>query len=194
MVAVQDQPHEASVNLQPAGAQTSVSVIVLNWNGAAVLPRCLDALQAQTFGDFEVLVLDNASTDGSVDEVELRWPGFRLVQFERNLGFSLANNRGARLARGQWLVFLNNDAFPRPDWLECLLEATLAWPGFSFFASRLVYASNPNRVQSAGDVCNISGFAWSRGNGFPVTAGIPRVYRGIQPMRRGGHVLASGFS
>jgi GT2 family glycosyltransferase len=114
------------------------------------------------------VVLDNASTDGSVDELELRWPDFRLVRFERNLGFSLANNRGARLARGHWLVFLNNDAFPRPDWLERLLEATLAWPDFSFFASRLVYAGNPNQVQSAGDVCNISGFAWSRGNGFPV--------------------------
>jgi GT2 family glycosyltransferase len=169
MVAVQDQPLEAPVSHQPAGAGPSVSVIVLNWNGAAVLPRCLDALQAQTLRDFEVLVLDNASTDGSVEQVEARWPGFRLVRFERNLGFSLANNRGARLANGRWLVFLNNDAFPRPDWLERLLDATLAWPDFSFFASRLVYSDDPNRVQSAGDVCNISGFAWSRGNGFPVT-------------------------
>ena len=127
MVAVQDQSLEAALNAEPVGAQPSVSVIVLNWNGAAVLPRCLDALQRQTFRDFEVLVLDNASTDGSVDEVELRWSGFRLVRFERNLGFSMANNRGARLARGHWLVFLNNDAFPRPDWLERLVDATLAW-------------------------------------------------------------------
>ena len=169
MVAVQDQPLEADVNPDPVGMQASISVIVLNWNGAAVLSRCLDALQAQTFREFEVLVLDNASSDGSVDEVETRWSGFRLVRFERNLGFSLANNRGARLARGRWLVFLNNDAFPHPDWLERLAEAALAWPDFSFFASRLVYANDPDRVQSAGDVCNISGFAWSRGNGFPVT-------------------------
>jgi GT2 family glycosyltransferase len=169
MVAVQDQPLEAPVISRLVGAQPTVSVIVLNWNGAAVLPRCLDALQAQTFRDFEVLVLDNASSDGSVEEVEARWPNFRLVRFERNLGFSPANNRGARLANGRWLVFLNNDAFPRPDWLERLVDATLAWPDFLSFASRLVYADDPNRVQSAGDVCNLSGFAWSRGNGFPVT-------------------------
>lgn len=145
-----------------------VSVLVLNWNGAAVLPRCLEALQAQSFRDFEVLVLDNASTDGSIEEVEWRWPGFRLVRFEGNLGFSLANNRGARLARGRWLAFLNNDAFPRPDWLERLVEASLAWPEVACFASCLVYAGDSARVQSAGDVCNISGFAWSRGNGFPI--------------------------
>lgn len=153
----------------PPHDSPSVTVLVLNWNGAAVLARCLEALQAQTFRDFEVLVLDNASTDGSVDDVETRWPGIRLVRFERNLRFSLANNRGAQMARGRWLVFLNNDAFPRPDWLERLMDAALARSDFSSFASRLVYASNPDQVQSAGDVCNLSGFAWSRGNGFPVT-------------------------
>ena len=163
-----------------------VSVLVLNWNGAAVLPRCLDALQAQSFHDFEVLVLDNASTDGSVDEVERRWPGFRLVRFESNLGFSLANNRGARLARGRWLAFLNNDAFPRPDWLERLVEASLAWPDVACFASCLVYAGDPAagdpaRVQSAGDVCNISGFAWSRGNGFPMTPEYQQVAEVFSP-------------
>lgn len=151
---------------RPSNDTPSVSVIVLNWNGAACLPRCLDALQAQIFQDFEVLVLDNASTDHSVDEVEARWPGFCLVRFERNLGFSAANNRGAGMARGRWLAFLNNDAFPQPDWLERLVEAALGSPAFSFFASHLVYAADPDRVQSAGDVCNMSGFAWSRGNGL----------------------------
>jgi GT2 family glycosyltransferase len=168
MVAVQDQSLQAAVNPESIDPLPSISVIVLNWNGAALLPCCLEALQAQTFRDFEVLILDNASTDGSVDDVETRWPDFRLVRFERNHGFSLANNRGAQMARGRWLVFLNNDAFPRSDWLQRLVEATVAWPDFSFFASRLVYADDSGRMQSAGDVCNISGFAWSRGNGFPV--------------------------
>ena len=156
------------MNAHPSNDPPAVSILVLNWNGAAYLPRCLDALQAQTFRDFETLVLDNASTDHSVDEVEARWPGFRTVRFEHNLGFAAANNRGARLARGRWLVFLNNDAFLQPDWLERLVEAALAFPAFTFFASRLIYAGDLNRMQAAGDVLNISGFAWSRDNGFPV--------------------------
>jgi GT2 family glycosyltransferase len=154
----------------PLNELPAVSVLVLNWNGAPHLPRCLEALQVQTWRDFEVLVLDNASTDGSVDEVERRWPGFHLVRFEHNLGFAAANNRGARLARGRWLAFLNNDAFPQPDWLERLIEAAQTRPEFTFFASRLVYAGDTERMQAAGDVLNISGFAWSRDNGFPLEA------------------------
>src|SRR4030067_2886642 len=94
----------------PPHDSPSVTVLVLNWNGAAVLARCLEALQAQSFRDFEVLVLDNASTDGSVGDGETRWPGIRLVRFERNLGFSPANNRGAQLARWRWLGFLYNSS------------------------------------------------------------------------------------
>lgn len=155
----QQFPHE----IRPA-----VSVIVLNWNGAAFLPRCMEALQAQSFRDFEVLVVDNGSTDHSVDQLETRWPGFRLLRLEQNMGFAVANNRAAQWVSGRWIVFLNNDAFPQPDWLQRLMEAAQAWPAFSFFASRLVYAEDPERMQASGDVLNISGFAWSRDNGIPV--------------------------
>jgi GT2 family glycosyltransferase len=156
------------VSPSPEETQPAVSVIVLNWNGAAFLPRCLEALQAQTYRDFEVLVVDNGSSDGSVDDIEARWPGFRLLRLEKNLGFAVANNRAAEMVHGRWLVFLNNDAFPNPDWLEQMVDAALAWPAFSFFASRLVYADDLNRIQATGDVLNISGFAWSRDNGIPV--------------------------
>jgi GT2 family glycosyltransferase len=144
-----------------------ISVLVLNWNGAGCLPRCLDALARQTYPDFEVLVLDNASTDGSADGVEQRWPGFRLVRFERNLGFAAGNNRGAALAKGRWLAFLNNDAFPEPDWLAGLAQAAAEYPEYAFFASRLISAANPQRVQATGDVLHASGAAWSRDNGLP---------------------------
>lgn len=167
-MAVQDQLLQRNVHPAVQSAQPLVSVIVLNWNGAAFLPRCLDALQAQTFQDFEVLVVDNGSTDQSVSDVEARWPSFRLVRLGQNLGFAIANNRGAELARGHWLAFLNNDAFPHADWLQQLVDAAIARPDFSFFASRLVYAGDPDRMQSAGDVLHVSGFAWSRGNGLPV--------------------------
>ncbi len=145
-----------------------VSIVVLNWNGALILPRCLNAIAAQTFQDFEVIVADNASTDGSAEEIEKRWPGFKVIRFDQNLGFALGNNRAASEAKGRWLAFVNNDAFPDPDWLGCIMKAAQTNPGFSFFSSRLVYADQPDRVQSSGDIYNISGFAWSRDNHCPV--------------------------
>jgi len=152
------------------GPNPTVSVLVLNWNGAAILPRCLDALAAQTFRDFEVWVLDNASTDGSAEGIETRWPGFRVVHFEHNLGFAAGNNRGAALASGRWLALLNNDAFPAPDWLAVLMQAAQAHPQDTFFASHVIEASAPHNLQAAGDVLHVSGCAWPR-RSLPATQG-----------------------
>jgi GT2 family glycosyltransferase len=152
-----------SLNKSPA-----VSIIVLNWNGERYLGRCLDAIAAQTFRDFEVLVLDNASTDGSVEDLTDRWPDFQLVKFDQNLGFAIGNNRGAQIAKGRWLAFLNNDAFPEPGWLAQLVQAAQTQTEFSFFSSRLVDAEHPNLAQDTGDVYHVSGFAWPRDHNCPV--------------------------
>jgi GT2 family glycosyltransferase len=145
-----------------------VSILILNWNGARYLPRCLDSVAAQSFKDFEVIVLDNASTDHSVEGIEDRYPGFRKISFEQNLGFAIANNRGAQIATGEWLAFLNNDAFPQPDWLKNIVAATREYPQFDFFSSRLIYDTQADMVQSTGDVYNISGYAWPRDNNNPI--------------------------
>ncbi len=136
------------------------TVIVLNWNGGAMLARCLDCLAAQTFTDAEVLVVDNASTDGSAQGLEQRWSGARLLSLAENLGFCAGNNAGLAQAHGQWVVFLNNDAYPIPTWLEALAAAIAQHPTDSFFASCLVPADAPQVIQSAGDVVHITGFAW----------------------------------
>ena len=120
-----------------------VSVIVVNWNGQAHLGRCLAALAAQTFHDFEVIVVDNGSSDGSAEIVGARWPHYRLLRQDRNLGFAAANNIGARAARGAWLALLNNDAFPEPDWLEKLARATEEHPQYSGFASCQLSDADP---------------------------------------------------
>lgn len=193
MVLNHDPSSPASLKPGPDEARPAVSVIVLNWNGGEFLPRCLDALQAQTFRDFEVWVVDNGSTDHSVDQVESRWAGFRLLRLEENFGFAVANNRAARLAGGRWLVFLNNDAFPQPDWLQRLMEAAQAWPAFSFFASRLVYADDPNRMQASGDVLNISGFAWSRDNGLPLARAHLQVEEVFSPCAAAAMYLRQAF-
>lgn len=146
----------------PSQPAPQISVVVVNWNGAKVLLRCLDSLVAQTFADYEIIVVDNASSDHSADRLESRWQGVRVARLEKNYGFAAANNIGARLARGQWLALLNNDAFPHRDWLACLLAATRDNPQFAFFASRLIQAEDNTRLDGTGDVYHVSGLALRR--------------------------------
>jgi len=146
-----------------------ISVILVTWNSAVHMPRCLDCLAAQTLKDFEVVLVDNGSTDGSLDRLESRWPGLtlRMERLGENRGFAAANNLGARLARGHWLALLNTDAFPDPGWLEKLLQAAEHYPEFSFFASRQLQANAPHLLDGAGDALHMNGLAWRRYASWP---------------------------
>lgn len=128
-----------------------VSVLVVNFNGAKHLPACLTALEQQSVPRhrFEVVVVDNASADGSVELVRGRFPDVRLVPLDRNTGFAGGNNVAARHARGRLLVLLNNDTVPDPYWLEELLRVADENPGRAV-ASKLVFAHDPRTVNSAG--------------------------------------------
>ncbi|MFH1907561.1 MAG: glycosyltransferase family 2 protein [Chloroflexota bacterium] len=146
-----------------------ISVILVTWNSAATLPRCLDCLAAQTLEDFEVVLVDNGSTDGCLDGVESRRAGLtlRVERLDENRGFAASNNIGAHLARGRWLALLNSDAFPETDWLENLILAAENHPEFSFFASRQIQANAPEFLDGAGDAYHISGLAWRRYASWP---------------------------
>ncbi|GAB4482086.1 MAG: glycosyltransferase family 2 protein [Anaerolineales bacterium] len=148
------------------------SIILVAWNSAAYLPRCLESLAAQTFTDFEIIVIDNGSTDGCVDDLPARWPGLnlRLVPLPKNTGFSAANNLGARLARGEWLALLNTDAFPESAWLENLLRAAGENPQYHFFSSRQLSALDAERLDGDGDAYHVSGLAWRWGLGYPAAS------------------------
>src|SRR5918993_2490353 len=129
-----------------------VSVIVLNYNGRHWLTACLDALAAQQDSPpFEVILVDNASSDGSADFVRANYPNVQIHETGSNLGFAEGNNAGARLARGRLLVFLNNDTVAAADWLGVLTRALDDKPSFGFATSRIVFADAPERVDSAGD-------------------------------------------
>jgi len=99
------------------------SVIVLSWNGMDYLEDCLNAVLSQDYPDFEVIVVDNGSTDGSADFVAQHFPRVRLIRNERNLGFAAGNNVGLRAATGDVLVLLNQDTVVRPGWLAALVNA-----------------------------------------------------------------------
>jgi len=141
-----------------------VSVIIVTWNSKAHLSTCLDRLSQQAVSDFEVIIIDNGSTDEALVGLLDRYPKLNLhsEHLESNVGFASANNIGARLAHGKWLVLLNADAFPEPDWLEKLLQAAETNPEYSFFASRQIQAHNPELLDGTGDVYHISGLAWRR--------------------------------
>jgi len=143
----------------------AVSLIIVTWNSAAHLPRCLAALKAQTFSDFEIVIVDNGSEDGAVEALNERFPGLalRLERNDTNRGFAAANNTGARLASSAWLALLNADAFPEPDWLQQLLAAAQEHPETLCFASRQLQDNDPGLLDGEGDAYHISGTAWRRG-------------------------------
>jgi N-acetylglucosaminyl-diphospho-decaprenol L-rhamnosyltransferase len=146
-----------------------VSVIVVNYNAGAHLARCLAALGAQTRADFEAIVVDNASSDGSFADARARIHDPRFV-FEvnaTNLGFAEANNRAAARARGPWLALLNPDAFPEPDWLERLIEATRRHPQTAIFGSTQLRDADPATLDGGGDRCLAGFLPWRGGFGAP---------------------------
>ena len=146
-----------------------VSIIVVYFNSAKYLPRCLESLAQQTFPDFEVIIVDNGSRDGGMAGLAQKHLNLNLKveQLPANLGFAVANNCGARLAQGKWLVLLNTDAFPEPDWLEKLLQAAQRHPEYASFASRQLQANAPEFLDGAGDAYHISGWAWRVSFGYP---------------------------
>ncbi len=148
-----------------------VSVIVLNYNGLKWLSACLNALVGQVDAPaFEIVLVDNGSTDGSSAYVESRYPSVRIVQTGRNLGYAGGNNAGARHARGAWLAFLNNDTVAAPDWLARLDQAAGAREGAPLVTSRLESLAFPGYIDSAGDGYLRAGGAYKRGHGTPIGA------------------------
>ena len=143
-----------------------LSVIVLNYDGREWLDPCLAALAAQVAAPpFEVILADNGSHDGSTAFVASRFPSVRIVDNRGNLGFATGNNAAARVARGEILVFLNNDTVPAPDWLARLHRAMIEAPGRALVTSRLVFLDRPETIDSAGDGYLRAGGAFKRGHG-----------------------------
>ena len=141
----------------------ALSVCVIAYNSAATLARCLESLAAQSFRDFETLVIDNASPDPADAEIAARFEGVRLVRNAENLGFSGAGNQGARLARGRWYVLLNPDADADPAWLAELVAAAGRHPTVRSFTSRQLMAEDPSVLDGLGDVMSGYGIPYRGG-------------------------------
>ncbi len=126
-------------------------MIIPNWNGADHLPECLDSLAGQRFQDFETVVVDNASSDASLNILETSRLPVRVIRNAANLGFSAAVNAGIRQSCAELIVLLNNDTRADPGWLEALVAGLDEYPEASFGASRMLLYEPPHAVDSAGD-------------------------------------------
>ena len=127
-----------------------ISVIVVNWNGKHFLETCLTALRRQTFRDFETILVDNGSEDGSAEYVRSGFPEVRLIALDRNLGFTGGNIAGYEQACGELIVLLNNDTEVDPRWLEEIHKARRDYPAAGSFASKMLYFDERNRIDNCG--------------------------------------------
>ncbi|MGE5140944.1 MAG: glycosyltransferase family 2 protein [Rudaea sp.] len=140
-----------------------VSIVIPNWNGAHLLPVCLNSLVPQTYRNFEILVVDNASTDSSREMLARDYPTVRVVALETNRGFAGGVNAGIRAARGEIIALLNNDTEAGPGWLAELVAALARNPRAGMAASKLRLYADRDKLHSAGDFYRVEGVPGNRG-------------------------------
>jgi GT2 family glycosyltransferase len=147
----------------PAPASALISVVIPTWNGARHLPVCLTALRRQTLAPYQVIVVDNASTDETRALIERDFPETALIALPTNRRFAGACNAGMRASRGDFVALLNNDTEADPLWLERVAAAFAGHPDAGFVASKLRLFDRRDTLHSAGDFYSARGVPGNRG-------------------------------
>jgi GT2 family glycosyltransferase len=142
---------------------STVSAIIVNWNGKHLLPECLNSLHEQTRPVDEILVVDNGSCDGSQALIRERYPEVTLIELSENKGFSIANNIGIRRATGDYLALLNNDSVLDPNWTESMVSALDADASLGSCACKILFYDHRNTIDAAGIEVLTSGGGANRG-------------------------------
>ncbi len=143
----------------PAHIADSVTVVIVNWNCADVLGKCIDHLLKQSLVPGLILIMDNGSQDDSLSLLPANHR-IRVCRLNSNLGFAAANNRALFECTTEYIALLNPDAFPATDWLENLLSAARINPDVVAFGSLQLCAENPDLIDGAGDIYHVSGLVW----------------------------------
>jgi GT2 family glycosyltransferase len=150
-------------------SSVKVSVIIPNWNGGNWLDGCLNALKSQDYRDFEILVVDDASTDGSSDHLEERFSRVRVLRLTEHHGFARAVNAGIMATSGDYIVLLNNDTLPSISFIRNLVLAMDTMPpDVGSLASCMRSMDSPMLLDDTGDIFTWYGHALKRGHGRPV--------------------------
>jgi GT2 family glycosyltransferase len=140
-----------------------IDIIIPNYNGAALLPACLDALAAQTRRDWRILIVDDASTDDSLAVVRQRYPDIAVLALPRNGGFVRTVNAGIAQTSAPLVILLNNDTVPDARFVEHLAGALERFPAYAFAAAKLRLFDRADHLHSAGDGYGWDGVPFSRG-------------------------------
>lgn len=150
--------------------RVTISVIVVNFNRRELLRACLESLALQNSVSFEVIVVDNGSSDGSAEMVQNSFGNhhrfsLQLIRNTTNLGFCGANNQGISCAAGRFVALLNNDAEAAPDWLAELSNTLLAHEHMGMAASKILVYEDPQRIDKVGHLIYFDGQNRGRGSG-----------------------------
>lgn len=139
-----------------------VSIVIVNYNGKTHLEKCLQSLMEINYASYEVILVDNNSTDGGVEFVHTEYPKVKIIKLDKNYGFAEPNNIGAKSAKGEYLLFLNNDTVATPNFVTELVDVMNQDPQIAICQSMLL---KPNGdVDSSGDFIDTLGRAYSSRN------------------------------
>ena len=147
-----------------------IRVVIVNYNSGPLLAETVAGLARQTDPDFEAIIVDNGSTDGSAAPSIVPDARFRLLAAGGNIGFAAGCNLGCKDARTPWIAMLNPDAVPEPDWLANVKRAMVRYPETVLFGSTQLDAGAPEVLDGGGDHYSIYGLAWRGGHGASVKA------------------------
>jgi len=142
------------------------SVIIVAFNNKELLDESLRSLANQTYRDFEIILVDNNSTDGTYDFIKTNFPETLCIRSVENLGFAGGNNLGLKHAGGEYIALLNSDAVAQPTWLKNLVAAMDKHPDVGICASKMI-ASRTDSLDSAGDGFSANLKGYKRGEGMP---------------------------
>lgn len=154
--------------MNPPTRSPKVSVVIPNWNTQRWLAGCLEGLRAQSYRDFEIILVDNGSADTSLAFVEQGYPEVKIIALPENRGFAPAVNIGIRHGCSEYVALLNVDTVPQPDWLANLVQTMERSPSdVGGLASKMLSLNDPCLMDDAGDLLSWYGSARKRGTGQP---------------------------
>ena len=145
-----------------------ISIVIPNYNGSEYLKGCLDSLQNQTMQDFDICVVDDGSTEGSIAQMVYSYPRARLIERRENGGFAVAVNAGIKGTTSPYIILLNNDTTVASDFVENLYKAIEPRPSCFSAQAKLVNMYNQTLIDDAGDFYSTLGWAFARGKGRSV--------------------------
>ena len=147
-----------------------VSVVIPNFNGIAFLDSVLASLEGQTLSNFEVILVDNGSTDGSCSFVTANYPWVHLIELSENFGFCGAVNAGIRAAKAPYVLLLNNDTEVKEDFVEEMLAAIRRHKNAFSCGARMVQYHDRDRLDDVGNYYCALGWSFARGRGKDIHA------------------------